>query len=401
MDTITHAIAGALIGKGVFSRQHRGADATAGEANGGEYSAPARVAIFAATIGAAFPDIDVFFDALSHDDQAVLKYHRYITHSWICLPIWALGLAWLTQLVARRVLKIESPSIVFLWVCYAVAIASHIVLDLATSFGTMCWSPISRARPAWDIIFIVDLTMTALLLLPQVAAFVLRRPARRFGRASRMFLIFAMLSIGAYWFGQAEGFPFSPKVSVVAILLIAALFYVPVFSGFGANWSRSQWARIGIVASTAYLLACAVAHHFALKRVEDFVTAAKLEPMSAAALPMAPSMWRWEGMVRTADAVYVMREDLTQPPTRDVRVFSDTVPENTMAVIRELPELKTYLWFARFPVYKLYEQGGGNVVQITDVRFASVRGGASPGFTFQIRFDGAGNIVQQGMMRRR
>ena len=171
MDTITHAIAGALIGKGFFSTQNCGQEKPAGE-----YSQPARVAIFAATIGAAFPDIDVFVDSFMHDDQAMLKYHRYITHSWICLPIWALLLAWLTRFVARRVLKIESPSFGFLWVCYAAAIASHILLDLATSFGTMCWSPLSRVRDAWDIIFIVDLTMTALLLLPQVTPYVLRKP---------------------------------------------------------------------------------------------------------------------------------------------------------------------------------------------------------------------------------
>lgn len=396
MDTITHAIAGALIGKGFFSTQSYGQEKPAGE-----YSQPARVAIFAATIGAAFPDIDVFFDSFSHDDQAMLKYHRYITHSWICLPIWAVLLAWLTRLVARRVLKIESPSFAFLWVCYAAAIASHIILDLATSFGTMCWSPLSRVRVAWDIIFIVDLTMTALLLLPQVTPYILRNPGTRVRRASRMWALFAVLAVLAYWFARSIGVSFSPVVIVVAIVLIGALFFVPAITELAANLRRSTWARAGLVAGMAYLLACAVAHHYAFRRVENVVAAQRLTPVKVAALPMAPSMWRWEGLILTDDAVYETHEDLTQPPTKDIHVFNDTVPENYMAAIRDLPKVQTYLWFARFPVYKLLQQNGEPTVMITDVRFFNGRGGSSPGFTFQVRFDAAGNIVQQGMMRGR
>ena len=36
------------------------------------------------------------------------------------------------------------------------------------------WSPISRARPAWDILFIVDFTFAAILLVPQFAAWIHR-----------------------------------------------------------------------------------------------------------------------------------------------------------------------------------------------------------------------------------
>jgi membrane-bound metal-dependent hydrolase YbcI (DUF457 family) len=396
MDTITHAIAGALIGKGFFSTQKHGSEQTAGE-----YSQPSRVAIFAATIGAAFPDIDVFVDFFSRDDQAMLKYHRYITHSWICLPIWALLLAWLTRIVARRVLKIESPSFGFLWVVYAAAIASHIILDLATSFGTMCWSPLSRVRAAWDIIFIVDLTMTALLLLPQVTPFILRSAERRVRRASRMWALFAVLAVLAYWFARSIGLSLSPIVIVVAIALIGALFFIPAITGIAANLSRSKWARAGLVASTAYLLACAVAHHYAFRRVENVVAAQRLTPVKVAALPMAPSLWGWEGLILTGNAVYETHEDLTQPASKDVHVFNDTVPDNYMEAIRDLPTVQTYLWFARFPVYKLLEQNGEPTVMITDVRFFTGRGGPSPGFTFQVKFDAMGNIVQQGMMRGR
>ena len=132
MDTVTHGIVGSLIGKGFFS-----------DRNG-------RVATFAATVGAMFPDTDVIAEAFSNDPLAVVKFHRGITHSWVGLPFFAAILAWLTRWVARR-RGIDAPSWGILTIIYGVAIASHIALDGMTSFGTRMWDPISQDRVAWDI----------------------------------------------------------------------------------------------------------------------------------------------------------------------------------------------------------------------------------------------------------
>src|SRR5271154_4945126 len=92
MDTITHGIAGALIGKGFFSQR------------------AAKVVVFSAAIGAMFPDIDVVAQAFSTNDPlAIVKYHRAITHSFVALPFFAMLLAWLTRWVARR-RGMETPS---------------------------------------------------------------------------------------------------------------------------------------------------------------------------------------------------------------------------------------------------------------------------------------------------
>src|SRR5580692_9531847 len=100
MDTITHGIAGALIGKGFFSKRN------------------ARVATFAAAVGAMFPDIDIVRYGFSSDPLAIVKYHRAITHSFIALPFWAIALALLTRallpFVKRQFPKLadlESPSL--------------------------------------------------------------------------------------------------------------------------------------------------------------------------------------------------------------------------------------------------------------------------------------------------
>src|SRR5579864_574948 len=164
MDTITHGIAGALIGKAVF----RGDDMLALRDMNRR-----RIITWALMVGAIFPDADVFRDVFSNDDLLLITWHRSITHSLLCLPIFALALAALTRMFVRW-RKWDAPGFGVLTVIYAVGILSHILLDLVTSFGTMIWSPLKWSRPAWDVIFIVDFTFTAILLIPQFVAWVHR-----------------------------------------------------------------------------------------------------------------------------------------------------------------------------------------------------------------------------------
>ena len=150
MDTITHGIAGALIGKAMF----RGDEMFAFRAmNRG------RVITWSLMLGAIFPDSDVFREMFSRNELLILTWHRSITHSLICMPIFALALAALTRWFVRW-RKWDAPSFAALTGIYAIGIGSHILLDLVTSFGTMIWSPLEWSRPAWDLIFIVDFTFT-------------------------------------------------------------------------------------------------------------------------------------------------------------------------------------------------------------------------------------------------
>src|SRR5260370_27634222 len=94
MDTITHGIVGALAGRAFFA----GRDVPAFSADGAvllrsESDPTARVAITACTLGAIFPDIDVFAGPIAHNPLAIMEWHRNITHSLVLLPIWALLLA--------------------------------------------------------------------------------------------------------------------------------------------------------------------------------------------------------------------------------------------------------------------------------------------------------------------
>jgi membrane-bound metal-dependent hydrolase YbcI (DUF457 family) len=390
MDTITHAFAGALLGKGLFTTR-RSESPT-------EHSQQSGVAIFAVTLASAFPDIDVFYNNFAHDPLGALKYHRYVTHSILMLPFWALLLTPLIRFGARR-FGFTPPSFLWTWLAVAVGIASHIFLDLLTSFGTMIWSPFSRVRPAWDIIFIVDFAFSAILLVPQFAAWVHRDPARSLVRASRMWALFSLLALGVLWFTASTGFPFSVWVVPIASAIFAAIFFLPLIGNRGAKISRSTWARFGLVAATVYLLLCTYAHHAALTHVRDFAAAQKIEAQDIAALPLAPSILDWEGIILTDHGVYRLNEKLLSRSSVNLDFFPDSPPDNYLATARTLPGVQTYLWFARFPIFRVHPVDGNEALDITDIRFKLGNSTAAPSFTYRVLFDPAGHVIHEGNLR--
>jgi len=390
MDTITHAFAGALLGKAFFSRR--------GPAPETEYLPQARVAIFTATASAAFPDFDFILGIFSRDGLAALKYHRYVTHSILMMPLWAIGIAWLVRWLARRV-GAAPPSYGVLWLASVVGIASHILLDLATSWGTMIWSPISRARPAWDIISIIDFTMTALVLVPQVAAWVHRNPARAARRASRMCAFFTLLALGVHWLVGSASYPFSWWVVVIASALFAGLFFIPLRGGRGARIRRSTWARAGLIAAGGYLLLCTAAHFVALSRLEKFAAEQKIPAQAMGALPLFPSLLYWDGVIRTENGAYRLHENLLSSDELEYDYFPDSAPAGLLEAARKLPDTQDFLWFARFPIYTFRRVDGHDAIEIKDMRFMLRVRGRTPGFTFRVTFDSAGNVIQHGMAR--
>src|SRR3974390_100605 len=199
MDTITHGIAGALIAKAIF--------------NGNDAFPPLdmdqrRIATWATMLGAMFPDVDVFRDMFSHNELLMITWHRSLTHSLLLLPLWSVLLAAATGAIARW-RGWEAPSFAKLTGLYAVGILSHIFLDLVTTFGTMIWSPLEWSRPAWDMVFIVDFSFTAILLIPQLMSWTFEDPAHIHRRAITMWLIFTPAPLLIAKIGQLVGAPIS------------------------------------------------------------------------------------------------------------------------------------------------------------------------------------------------
>ena len=397
MDTITHGIAGALIGKAVF----RGEDMFASRPiNRG------RIITWSLMLGAIFPDSDVVRDIFSHDKLLVITWHRSITHSLVLLPLWALLLAAITRAFARW-RKWEAPSFLALSAIYAVGILSHILLDLVTSFGTMIWSPLEWSRPAWDLIFIVDFTLTAIFLVPQLLAWVYGHPEKMRGRAVGMWLVFLPAPFLIARIGEIVGAPISGRVVLSAMIIFAALFLLPALLGWGAKVRHDNWNRAGFAAALLYVASTFYAHHVALSRIQKFAELDRLQVESIGALPLPPSLWHWDGLVRTERGVYELPMDLADKPASDGqllaldhRYYPDAPPNSYIEVAKRLPEVQKVLWFSRFPVTRFHKEGDVAVVEISDIRFAQMRRDRPAAFTYRVRLGSAGNVLSQGWVAR-
>lgn len=161
MDTLTHALSGALLARAAWPHARHGRARTA-----------------AALLAAAFPDIDYLLFWLA--PPAFLNAHRGATHSLLMLPLWATLLA----LLLARVL--HAPWRRLLGAC-ALGIAAHIAGDLITVYGTQCLWPLST-QP-WALGWSFDVNLWAALIVGLACL-----PARRRPRAA---LGAAVLALGA------------------------------------------------------------------------------------------------------------------------------------------------------------------------------------------------------------
>jgi membrane-bound metal-dependent hydrolase YbcI (DUF457 family) len=390
MDPITHGIAGSLLGKGYFSERH------------------GRVAFFAVALGSVFPDIDVVAEFFTDDPLSVIRYHRGFTHSLLGLPLFAVALAWLTvwalpsldALFARRGRTRErwrgkdSPSWTVLALAYGVGILSHIVLDAMTSYGTRIWNPVSSERVAWDFLFIIDFTLTALVLLPQFMPWVYRDRREAVARAAGLYIVCGLLAAGIWLLTRSQGFPFSRSGLVLLEAALAAFFFLPAWRGRGFQVSRGEWCRGAVWATAIYLLACGVAHHAALQRVAGFASARGIQVVRQAAIPIPPSLLSWDGMILAPDGVYQGRFSLRDSRPAPFLYFPDSPPSPVMRQALALPEVGTYLWFARFPVIRTSREGALNDVDFLDLRFSMRRNPEKTPFTYRVVLDDEGDLVE-------
>jgi len=151
MDTITHALTGAVIGYAGF-RQRDG-----------------RAALWTAIAASEFPDIDIVM--AWGGSETYLHYHRSFTHSALLLPFWAAlvtGVFW-AMTGRKNFRRLYSVSVV--------SIASHLVLDWITNYGTELLWPLSDGRFALSWVFIVDVYVWAALLAGLIACIATQREA--------------------------------------------------------------------------------------------------------------------------------------------------------------------------------------------------------------------------------
>lgn len=154
MDTLTHALSGALLARATATR-----DAP-------PRSVPRRIA--AGFFAAAAPDLDFVLAFVS--PLVYLEQHRGVTHSVLLLPLWALALSWILAKMLR-----EPRGWRALYGITALGLGAHILGDLITSFGTIIFAPVSDARFGWGTTFIIDLWFTGIIFAGLIASVAWRR----------------------------------------------------------------------------------------------------------------------------------------------------------------------------------------------------------------------------------
>jgi len=154
LDTLTHALSGALLARATAPRDAQ------------PRSIPRRVA--AGFFAAAAPDLDFVIGFIGPVEY--LLHHRGPTHSLILLPLWALLLSWVLSGILR-----EPRGWRALYGVTALSLGAHIAGDVITSFGTIVLAPLSDWRAGIGTTFIIDLWFTGIIVAGLAASAVLYR----------------------------------------------------------------------------------------------------------------------------------------------------------------------------------------------------------------------------------
>lgn len=155
MDPVTQGVVGAVCAQAVSHKKTL-----------------AKAALIGTLAGMA-PDLDVLIRS-DEDPLLYLEYHRQFTHSLLFIPFGGLLVSLVLYPLLGRYLGLSFRQT--LWWCL-VGVATHGLLDTATSYGTQLMWPLTNHRFAWDLISIIDPLFTLPLLALVIWAAIRKRKA--------------------------------------------------------------------------------------------------------------------------------------------------------------------------------------------------------------------------------
>ncbi len=361
MDTLTHGLAGALLARALPPLADPEADARLRRRE-------AWLGFFAAM----FPDADVL--ASPGSAAFYITQHRGLTHSFPLVPFWALLLGAAALWRLRDV-----PRGLALWrltLVAGVGVASHIVLDWITSWGTMFLSPVSWHRFVLDWVFILDGPLSALLALGLLAPFVLvRRPAAT-RLAARLSLVAAGLYVGFCGLRHHEAMVVLRRLEPPGTLVRAAI---------PQPLSPNRWLLLADDGTSVHASFVDLSRHGkeALPPLPD----SELESIR-------PSLEGLGRLVARLDAVYRSPDD---PGTRAIPKADGPYARRT------LDEGRSGIFgrFARFAAARERREPDGRItVVLRDVRFGYLAPAVDP-FTYVVTYAADGRVASAGFPSRR
>lgn len=311
MDPVTHFLTGATLARAGFNRK-------------------TALATVTMTLAAEAADLDII--ASLKGSACGFIQHRGITHTFIGIPVMAalvVGLVWLLDMLwQRRRRKLPAPPVrrwgwLYLFAC--VAGLSHILLDFTNNYGVRPFYPFSNQWYAWDIVFIIEPLMLAVLLAALVLPWL-------FGLVSQ--------EIGARQRG-----PHGRGAAITALLLIVALWGVRDFE------HRRALAALNAI---------------------EF----RGEPSTRlAAFPYMVNPFQWAGVAETSTAYISMRVDSLRPevdPGNNAQIYYKPELTEITRAARNTDLGRAYIAWARFPLVEaehLNRLAPAYLVHFSDVRF--------------------------------
>jgi len=188
LEPITHFLTGACLGRAGLNRK-------------------TALATLTLTLAAEAPDLDIIGGL--RGPAFGFAHHRGFTHSFVGVLIDALAVVGFVYLIWRmRGRKTNDPNLpprwglLFVYACLAGL--SHILLDFTNNYGVRPFWPFSEKWYSWDIVFIIEPIMLALLILglvvPVFFGLIDREiGARRRGPRGRVSATLALIGIVLMW----------------------------------------------------------------------------------------------------------------------------------------------------------------------------------------------------------
>lgn len=284
------------------------------------------------------PDIDILSNVFGN--LTYLDWHRQHTHALLLAPLLAVACVAFFRLVLRWAIPWRAGSLLAL-----LAIGLHILMDLATVYGTRILLPFSRQWFAFDWIYVFDFTLFLVLAVAAVAPLLSRLVSGEIGARA-----------GTPGRGLAR----------FALLFLAALL-------------ASRW----------------VLHDRALAVLNARIYNGA-NPQRIAALPSPLNPFVWRGLVRTADALSEHEVNLLAgfDPERG-RVYAQPEPGPALTAARATPTMRRYLDFAQWPCFRMVpvdRPEGGVRVTAFDLRFGD---GDHPRFVASVLLDAQHRVVEE------
>jgi hypothetical protein len=149
-----------------------------------------------------------------------------------------------------------------------------------------------------------------------------------------------------------------------------------------------------------------ITHGMALSRVREFVQSERIQASTIAVLPQPPSAAQWAGMIATPNGVFRIQFSTFGDDPAKIQFFASSQSNRYIEDARAMRDVQTYLWFARFPIFRYFERDGQHVVQISDLSFygagrtrTDAPAEAPPNFTREVVFSDDGRVVSDGWIR--